>query len=78
MQHGAPEAVRHPARRRLRRVQLTALTNLLSSELSIRLPKGDRLTDWLIRPLSDEQRAYAASDVAHLLELREKLVAEAR
>jgi ribonuclease D len=53
-----------------------ALTNLLSSELSIRLPKGDRLTDWLIRPLSDEQRAYAASDVAHLLELREKLVAK--
>src|SRR5215467_2449698 len=53
-----------------------ALTNLLASELSIRLPKGDRLTDWLARPLSDEQRAYAASDVAHLLEVREKLVAK--
>ena len=51
-----------------------ALTNLLAAELSVRLPKGDRLTDWLARPLSDDQRTYAASDVAHLLALREKLV----
>jgi ribonuclease D len=51
-----------------------ALTNLVASELGVRLPKGDRLTDWLARPLSEEQCTYAASDVAHLLELREKLV----
>jgi len=51
-----------------------ALTNLVSAELGIRLPKGDRLTDWLARPLSDEQRSYAASDVAHLLALRDRLV----
>ena len=49
-----------------------ALTNLVASELGMRLPKGDRLTDWLARPLSEEQCTYAASDVAHLLELREK------
>ncbi|HTN79388.1 MAG TPA: HRDC domain-containing protein [Acidimicrobiales bacterium] len=53
-----------------------ALTNLVSSELGIRLPKGDRLTDWLARPLSDEQRAYAASDVAHLLAIRDRLVSK--
>ncbi len=51
-----------------------ALTNLVSAELAIRLPKGDRLTDWLARPLSDEQCTYAAADVAHLLALRDKLV----
>ena len=52
-----------------------ALTNLLAAELSVRLLKGDRLTDWLARPLSDEQCEYAASDVAHLLELRDSFVA---
>jgi ribonuclease D len=51
-----------------------ALVNLLASELGVKLAKGDRLTDWLARPLSDDQRAYAASDVAHLLPLRERLV----
>jgi ribonuclease D len=51
-----------------------ALTNLLAAELSVRLLKGDRLTDWLARPLSAEQCEYAASDVAHLLELRDNLV----
>ncbi len=51
-----------------------ALTNLVSAELGIRLPKGDRLTDWLLRPLSDEQCTYAASDVEHLLALQEKIV----
>jgi ribonuclease D len=51
-----------------------ALVNLLSSELGVKLAKGDRLTDWLARPLSDDQRAYAASDVAHLLALRDRLL----
>ena len=51
-----------------------ALVNLLSSELGVKLVKGDRLTDWLARPLSDDQRAYAASDVAHLLPLRDRLL----
>ena len=47
-----------------------SLTTLSERLLSIRLPKGDRLTDWTRRPLSDAQRQYAASDVAHLLEIR--------
>ena len=50
-----------------------ALGNLLSAELGVRLPKGDRLTDWLRRPLTDDQRAYAAADVAHLLDLHDRL-----
>lgn len=44
--------------------------------LGRRLPKGDRLTDWLRRPLDDEQRRYAASDVEHLLELHDRLCRE--
>ena len=55
-----------------------ALTNLVGAELGERLPKGDRLTDWLARPLSDEQRAYAAADVAHLLALRDRVVERLR
>lgn len=53
-----------------------SLASLLNGELSISPPKGDRLTDWLRRPLSDPQRRYAAVDVAFLLELRDRLVAQ--
>lgn len=50
----------------LRSPSLAALHDKL---LGIRLPKGDRLTDWLRRPLGDAQLEYAASDVAHLLDI---------
>ena len=50
-----------------------SLTALVEGELGFRLPKGDRLTDWLRRPLDDRQMAYAASDVAHLLEVHDRL-----
>jgi ribonuclease D len=53
-----------------------SLVSLLNGELSINPPKGDRLTDWLRRPLSDAQRRYAAVDVAHLLELHDGLIAQ--
>jgi len=53
-----------------------SLSSLLNGELSINPPKGDRLTDWLRRPLSDAQRQYAALDVAHLIELQDRLVAQ--
>ena len=46
-----------------------SLGALVEREFGERLPKGDRLTDWLRRPLSDAQLNYAASDVAHLIGL---------
>lgn len=52
-----------------------SLVNLVERLLGHRLPKGDRLTDWTRRPLTAEQQAYAASDVDHLLELRDLLAA---
>ena len=64
-------------------VQLTAgfvglgagqgLGNLLERVLRVKLDKGERYTDWSRRPLSDAQLAYAAGDVAHLLELADEL-----
>jgi ribonuclease D len=50
-----------------------SLVSLLQGELKISPPKGDRLTDWLRRPLTADQCAYAASDVAHLLEVHDRL-----
>ena len=44
-----------------------SLVSLLQGEVGISPPKGDRLTDWLRRPLSDSQRQYAAVDVEYLL-----------
>ncbi|HUS61930.1 MAG TPA: HRDC domain-containing protein [Acidimicrobiales bacterium] len=59
-----------------------SLGSLASALLDIELTKGDRLTDWLQRPLTDDQRVYAAADVAHLLEMKdiltEKLEARGR
>ena len=46
-----------------------SLSALVEREIGERLPKGDRLTDWLQRPLTDAQLTYAASDVAHLVEI---------
>lgn len=46
-----------------------SLASLLQSYLKVIVPKGDRLTDWLRRPLTKDQLTYAASDVAYLAEL---------
>lgn len=50
-----------------------SLSTLLERELGVQAPKADRLTDWLQRPLTPAQLDYAASDVAHLLELHDRL-----
>lgn len=57
-------------------VATASLSSLLDRFLSISLPKGDRLTDWLRRPLTEDQLNYAASDVEHLLELTDLLMAD--
>ena len=51
-----------------------SLATLVQGVLGIRLPKGDRLADWLRRPLSEDQKTYAASDVEHLLPLHRWLL----
>jgi len=50
-----------------------SLVSLLQAELKVTMGKGDRLTDWLRRPLSAEQCDYAASDVAHLFQLQDAI-----
>ncbi len=59
-----------------------SLAGLHEHFLQVSLAKGDRLTDWLKRPLNDNQLNYAASDVARLLEIHdligEQLVARGR
>jgi ribonuclease D len=50
-----------------------SLASLVEREIGVRLPKADRLTDWSRRPLSAGQKQYAAADVAHLLDLRERI-----
>ena len=50
-----------------------SLASLHENLLGIKITKGDRLTDWLQRPLSESQLRYAASDVRHLLDLHQVL-----
>ena len=53
-----------------------SLSSLVQAFVKITLPKGDRLSDWLRRPLSADQRSYAASDVAHLEGIAHTLLRE--
>lgn len=46
-----------------------SLATLALQILGVDLPKANRLTDWLRRPLDVDQQLYAASDVHHLLTL---------
>lgn len=52
------------------------LAPLVHKLLDVDLPKADRLTDWLVRPLPERAKAYAESDVAHLFEVHDRLTAE--
>ena len=51
-----------------------SLASLLQSFLKVTVPKGDRLTDWLRRPLTRDQLNYAASDVVYLPQLLEEIL----
>ena len=53
-----------------------SLVSLLQGEIGVSPAKGDRLTDWLRRPLSDDQMQYAAVDVEYLLEVHDLLAAK--
>ena len=53
-----------------------SLASLVERVLGVDLPKANRLTDWLRRPLTSDQRHYAAADVLHLLGLAARLEAE--
>lgn len=53
-----------------------SLVSLVQTVLKVNVPKGDRLTDWLRRPLSANQREYAASDVAYLPQVTDHIEAE--
>ncbi|MGA0793251.1 MAG: ribonuclease D [Ilumatobacteraceae bacterium] len=50
-----------------------SLAALVQSQLKVTLSKGDRMTDWLRRPLTSSQCSYARSDVAHLEQLFERI-----
>jgi ribonuclease D len=49
-----------------------SLSTLVQSTTKVVIPKGDRLTDWLRRPLTDAQKRYAASDVEYLLQIHDR------
>ena len=49
--------------------QALSYQNLVRREMGIDLPKGETRSDWLQRPLSEEQMQYAALDVAYLPEI---------
>jgi ribonuclease D len=53
-----------------------SLANLTERLVGVKLAKGDRLTDWTRRPLTADQLAYAADDVAYLLEIADLLEAQ--
>lgn len=53
-----------------------SLAALSKTFLGSDVPKGDRLTDWRRRPLTESQLAYAAADVENLIQLADSISAQ--
>ena len=53
-----------------------SLAALSSRYIGVDVAKGDRLTDWTLRPLTASQRVYAAADVDNLLDLADAITAD--
>ena len=54
-----------------------SLGNLLQELFGVELTKAEQRSNWLARPLSPQQAAYAAADVAHLHQARQALLERA-
>lgn len=52
------------------------LGNIVEKYLGLKLPKEFQRADWAERPLSEGMKEYAATDTAHLPDLRDRLRAE--
>ncbi|MBV9647723.1 MAG: ribonuclease D [Candidatus Eremiobacteraeota bacterium] len=52
-----------------------SLADLVHDMVGVRLRKAQTVSDWSARPLSPAQIDYLVSDVAHLLPMRERLIA---
>lgn len=52
------------------------LGNVVEKYLGLKLPKEFQRADWAERPLSEGMKEYAATDTAHLPDLRDRLKAE--
>ncbi|MEX0662807.1 MAG: ribonuclease D [Balneolaceae bacterium] len=54
-----------------------SLTKLINDVLNVDTGKSSQTSNWYKRPLTDQQKHYAAQDVLHLLDLKEILAKEA-
>ncbi|MEX0720249.1 MAG: hypothetical protein WD059_06245 [Balneolaceae bacterium] len=51
-----------------------SLTNLLADIIKVEVGKSSQQSNWFRRPLSEQQKNYAANDVLYLLRLKEELL----
>jgi ribonuclease D len=55
-----------------------SLADLVRDLCGVRLKKSQTVSDWSARPLTDKQMEYLIDDVAHLLEMQDKLLERLR
>lgn len=54
-----------------------SLTNLLAEVISVETGKSSQQSNWFNRPLTEDQKSYAAEDVLFLLDLKKRLSMQA-